>query len=243
MTPERGDGTDRQTIIGADQRREVPAPGQQLLGPRIALLLVEAGGEDDQRRVAVEAKCGSMPLEGTVPFDAGRHRLRTGDIGDTAVSKPGEVAEHVEDAGVLVVDHGRNRVVVNPPVDGDDRQPVGGQARHRLVLALDAGQDQSVDPTGTQEIGDLGLAVETAVGIGKHRKIAVLRQGIFDAADDGWEHRVGDVGNDDPDRAGAICLQRQGGGVRPVVEALADAHDVLDHLRSDEVARAGIERP
>ena len=39
-----------------------------------------------------------------------------------AVAKPGEVAVHVEDAGVLVIDDGGNRVVIYAPVDGDDRQ-------------------------------------------------------------------------------------------------------------------------
>ncbi len=242
MTAERGDGADRQTIIGADQRREIRPPRKQFLGARFAFLLVEAGGEGDQRRVRVEAERGAMALEGAVALDAGRHRLWAGDIGDAAVSEAGEVAEHVEDSAVLVIDDGGYRIVLDAPVDGDDRHSVCGQARYRLVLALDACQDQSVDPARTQEIGDLGLAVEAAVRVGQHRKITVLRQGVLDAADDGREHRVGDVGNDDADRAGAICLQRQGGGVRPVVEALADAHDILDHLRPDQMARTGIER-
>ena len=69
---EGGDRPDRQPVVRADDRSELDVAAKELLRAGGTLVLVEGGGEGDERPVAVESERAPMRLEGAVALDAGR---------------------------------------------------------------------------------------------------------------------------------------------------------------------------
>src|SRR6185437_12027005 len=132
-------------------------------------------------------------------------------------------------------------VAIDLPVDGDNGGVFGGGALDGVVFAFNAGEDQPIDAAGEKCGEQILFALMSAVGISHHRQIAARGERILDAADDGRKDGVGDVGNNDPDRARLVGLQRIGGRVPAIVELLADPDDPGHDFRINEVPAVRVE--
>ena len=152
MPAKCGDRADGKTVVGAYQGSEVGTPAEQFFDAFFSLFLVEARGKRDQLRIIVERQLPAVAFEGTVALDTRRYCLRAGNVRDLAMAERGQMAKHVEDSGILVVDHRGDGGIVDAPVHCHDRQSLGREPRDRLVLALDAREDQPVHAAGAQEI-------------------------------------------------------------------------------------------
>ena len=69
------------------------------------------------------------------------------------------------------------------------------------------------------------LALERAVGVGQQHRVPVLLHLVVDAAHDGGEEQVLDVGNEDADRRALARAQGARGAIGLVVERLCGAPD------------------
>ena len=68
------------------------------------------------------------------------------------------------------------------------------------------------------------LFIKTVVAIAQQQIVSVFLRGIFRAANDHGEKRVGDIRHDHADRVGAPLRETAGDEIRPVVEVrIADS--------------------
>ena len=62
--------------------------------------------------------------------------------------------------------------------------------------------DEAVDPSGGERVDELALPIRVAVGAAREHERPAFAGDIVDAAQDRREERVGNIRQDEPDRAG-----------------------------------------
>ena len=104
------------------------------------------------------------------------------------------------------------------------------------------GGDHSVDLARAHGVEVVALACGVVVGVGDQGRVAGRLEPVLDPAHDRREQRVGEVGDEDPDRVGAVGLEAAGDRVRPVAERLRDLDHAAGRLLVDEPPRLGVQR-
>ena len=96
--------------------------------------------------------------------------------------------------------------------------------------------DEPVDAAGDERLDELVLAFSETIGAAGQHEVLVLAGGLLDAAQDRREERVGDVDEDEPDRAGTRRGLAEVSG--PVVGSVPERGDGLLDTADQDVAHA-----
>src|SRR5205807_410998 len=81
------------------------------------------------------------------------------------------------------------------------------------IMPPGGGHDQAVHAPADHVLQDHALALLVVVGVGEDGRVARRPERVLDAADDGREDRVGDVGDEHADDPRAVGLQPVGDGI------------------------------
>ena len=80
------------------------------------------------------------------------------------------------------------------------------------------GGDDAVNALPQQDVDVVFFALQHFVGIAEHEAVAVGDQHVFNTAHDFAKEGIGDIGDDEPNDAGALGGQAARGHVRPIAE-------------------------
>ncbi len=127
--------------------------------------------------------------------------------------------------------------LVAEAVDKHVRDALVPQPAHGRILEKAAGHDDAIDPPGVQALQVRALAGRAAVGIAEQDVVATRRGGVFHAAEEGGEERIGDVRDDDRQHQRLSELQPAGDPVGPVFGFAQQRLDPLPGRRSDAQVR------
>ena len=228
---------------GRDGRR--PAPGMQ--GGQQAL----AGGvaRIDGIGVAGFHQLGVQPgflhgqPEALKPPLAGRKALRAGQVGNVPVAQPGQMPDRLRHARKLIAHHGRAAALGIHAVDQNHGHPGLAQQGQQRVLAAGRCQNDPVNALGQHALDQVLCGQCGPCCIGNQRKEPAFLQAVFNAPQDGREHRVGDVGQEDSHALRFAGAQRGCCPVGPVTKPVGSLLHAAHHFGTDEVAAGRVQRP
>ena len=172
----------------------------------------------------------------------GRRVLRPGDVPYVLVAQAGDML-HGEADALPVVDRDRgHRAVLEAAVDEHQRGARRGDIREQLAVKPRGGRDDPVDLSCEHCLEVRVLALGVVVGVDDQRRVPRLVEAVLDPAQDRRKQRVGDVGNQHPDRVRAVCLQSARDRVGPVAKLRGGSQDALGGLLVDQRPRLGVQR-
>jgi hypothetical protein len=172
-----------------------------------------------------------------------REILRPGQMSYAAVPQRGEMADGENHAGGIVRhDRGRTLALLRAIDEHGRRSRREAGAQHRIVLARGR-QDQPVHAALHQFLDEPHLFRLALPGIDEQRGISASRQCALDAAKNGAEHGIGDVGHDDADQSRPTGAQARGQRVAPVTQPPRGLHDAPRHIARHQMPGRRIERP
>ena len=172
---------------------------------------------------------------------AGRKRLRPGQMRNVAVPQTHQMRHRFAHAPVVVAHHGGAARLRVHPVDKHYRHTCIAQQGQEWVFAAGGSQNDAVHALGQHAQHQLLRGLGIAACIGYQREEASFAQAVFNAAQDGWEHGVGNVRQQDAYAVGLAGAQRRSRAVGCVAQALRRTLYPLHHLRADEVATRRVE--
>jgi len=239
---ERGVGAQGEQVVRRDDAGR-PRAGEEPAGCLLA------GGDREGVRLrdqaALDGKSGVLHRldEPSVAQEPGRRRLRAGDVGDAGVAELGQVPHRHRRPAAVVGDDREDPAALDRPVHEHDRESRRDRVGHHRMAALGRRDDEAVDLARDQRLEPLALAGRVAVCRGHQGRVARGVEDAFDAADDGREERILEVGDEHPDAERAPGLQPARDRVQRVAELACDLLDALGGGRVHERARARVEHP
>ena len=196
----------------------------------VAAVLAEVGAAHER---AVEAHAGVLE-RGAVAVEAlvGRRQpARAEHAADTAVAPLEQVRGGVPAAADVVDEDGVDAAVVGATVDGDDRDALAREAVEVRVARRGDGDDDAGHPLADGDVDVPGLLGDVLIGVAQHEAVAVGVGDVLDAAHDGCEEGVLDVGDDDRPDADLLAAQGLSRTERLVVELGDGPPDAFRLLR------------
>jgi len=144
----------------------------------------------------------------------------------------------------LLVVHrdGGERVVLRGAVHQDDRDVALGRLGEDRAAGDRGGEHEPVHVPGPHLVEDQLLLGQVIVGVAEQRDVAVLGEAVIDAAHDGGEQRVVEVGDQHADRVRAAGPQAARDRVGPVAEAAGGLADPAGRLLADQEPGPRVER-
>lgn len=160
---------------------------------------------------------------------------RTGDGGNATVSELDEMTGGGVGSGFV---GGGDAVAVpafGQPVDTDDR---GATLLIGLCLTSEVAEVGGDDDQSRRKISAELVEVDqlfgvVVIGVAEDKAVAVGEGGIFSAADDGGEKRVGYVGNDHADHVGFVATEATGEGAGLIADGLDGFFDAAAERLAD----------
>jgi len=196
---ERGVGPERQQVVRRHDARGRLRRGQQRPGG--------PGPAGDGERLALrdllaadgEAGVAHRLDEPAAAQQAGGGRLRPGDVADAGVAETGQVGDRGRRPAPVVRHDGEDAAAVDGAVDEDDGQVRRDGVGDDRMAALGRRDHEAVDLARDQRLEPLPLPGRLAVGRGDEGGVPGGVEHPLDAADDGREERVLEVGDQHPD--------------------------------------------
>ena len=153
------------------------------------------------------------------------------DKGDAFVAVPDQVLRGVPRAGAVLDQHRVGPDALGRPVKRDDRK-AGLLLRLQVGVVPTGGDQQQPVDLALREQPDVGvLRLEIRVGVAEDQGVAAFPGHALDRLGADRHERVRDVGDYQPDRAGALPLEAAGQFVGPVTQPLHHLRHPDRHLR------------
>ena len=152
-----------------------------------------------------------------------------------------QVASRHRPAGPVVVEHVRERAAGDAAHGDHHRREASRRLENITVTEAGTGDDDRVDPPAQQAVHPPLQLVGVVLGLEDQRQHLLGDEGLGDAVDHRSDERVGQVGDDDPDRRRRPTSQRSGDVVAAVAEVLSRLAHASDRLLLDEVSLRRVE--
>ena len=120
-----------------------------------------------------------------------RRTLRSADIRDLAMSEFYQMRQGQVDAEFVIVDDGRDVVLVHRAIDEHEWNPLVDTLVDQGIFPIGGRQDEAVHLTGLHILDQRLLTASLTSRVGEDCDIARAVESVFDSADDRRKDRVG----------------------------------------------------
>jgi len=238
---ERGVGAERQQVVRRHDSGGRLRRGEQRAGSSGAARDREGLAVGDLLRPDGEAGISHRLDEAAVAQEAGRGRLRPGDVADAGVAEPGQVGDRRRRPAAVVRHDREDAAAVDGAVDEDDGEIRRDRVGDDRMAALGRRDHEAVDLARDQRLEPLPLLGRLAVGRRDEGGVPGRVEHPLDAANDGREQRVLEVGDQHPDGERAPRLQPARDRVQRVAHLARGLLDPPGRDRIHQLARARVQ--
>jgi hypothetical protein len=159
-------------------------------------------------------------VEGLVTIESGRVVERPRQMRDATVPQREQVLHRQPHAHSVVRGGGAHRQLLLTPVHEHEIYARFEQGVVQPVIAARCGGDDPVDLPGAHGLRVEQLPLGIVVGVGNQRRVSRRLESVLDAAQDGREKRVRQVGDQHTDGVRPVRLEPTGDRIRLVAEFL-----------------------
>jgi hypothetical protein len=187
----------------------------------------------DERGIDGQARGAEAGDEPATTLGAYVVRLEPGDHRDAPVSKLRQVSHGLRGPFRVRDRHQVDVRQVDRAVQHDERHARLQEVAVDALAFLRGDNEQASHAFGAERVQVDALAIGRSVRVGQQHRVPVLLDFVVDAADDGGEEQILDVGDEHADRRALSRAQRTRGAVGLIVQGLGGVADQRLQLGAD----------
>ena len=216
----------RNGIVSSKNSRRIDARVQHLRHHVLAGQRLELA-ELDQPRILLDARLGQCDPVASHPVQRRRCAGRSGQHGDSLVSKGDQVAGECTRPGERVTDYTVNIPAGDLPVDDYRWRISGAQQRQVVAVGTKRGNHHAIDALADHHVEITKLFGGVFVGVAEEDGVAVTLCGIFDTAGDRGPERVLDIRQNQCEGVGSFGAQTLGDAAGHIAQFFDGPLDAL----------------